>query len=422
MKKITIVVAALCATTVSFGQSWSDDFESYNVGDYLAATGANVGWRVWSGQAGGGQEDVMITNADASSGTNALFFDGQANGGPQDIVLVFPELFEDGTFHLDFNVKADSGFYMNLQGALPVGSVWVLDFIADANTFYPTRFDGVNNDFYGQYDITGTGNAWHNVSIDVNLDLTENNWVVKWDGQEVATFTNTVGNAVGALNIYPLSAEHDFFVDDVAWSHTPSQLVTFKVDMTYYLGAFTTPEVNGDYNGWCGACNVLEDGDGDGIWEGTFLVLGDSIEYKYAYDNWTGQENLLEGEVCTKTTGEFTNRFLLLDGSDVVLDPVCWEQCDECDVPTGVKSRADFESVSLYPNPTTDIALLEFAREVSDMTVRVIDATGRDVVPMIRGFSGNKLSLPISGLPKGIYFIDARNEQIGIQTALIVTE
>ena len=29
--------------------------------------------------------------------------------------------------------------------------------------------------------------------------------------------------------------------------------VTFKLDMTDYTGSFTTPEVNGTFNGWCGA-------------------------------------------------------------------------------------------------------------------------------------------------------------------------
>ena len=43
--------------------------------------------------------------------------------------------------------------------------------------------------------------------------------------------------------------------------------VTFKLDMTNYTGSFTTPEVNGTFNSWCGAaCNPMSDPDGDGIW------------------------------------------------------------------------------------------------------------------------------------------------------------
>ena len=73
----------------------------------------------------------------------------------------------------------------------------------------------------------------------------------------------------------------------------------------------------------------MADPDGNGIWELTVPIMADSIEFKYAYDNWTGQENLTPGDPCTKTTGGFTNRFILLTG-DTVLPAYCWESCDSC--------------------------------------------------------------------------------------------
>ncbi|MEQ9187342.1 MAG: hypothetical protein RLP15_06370, partial [Cryomorphaceae bacterium] len=62
------------------------------------------------------------------------------------------------------------------------------------------------------------------------------------------------------------------------------------------------PEVNGDFNGWCGNCNAMTDANADGIWEITLPLTQDSIEYKFAHDNWTGQEELTVGSFCTKTT------------------------------------------------------------------------------------------------------------------------
>lgn len=105
--------------------------------------------------------------------------------------------------------------------------------------------------------------------------------------------------------------------------------VTFQVDMNSYGGTFTTPEVNGDFNGWCGGCAPMADPDGNGIWELTVPIMADSIEFKYAYDNWTGQENLTPGDPCTKTTGGFTNRFVVLTG-DTVLPAYCWDSCSTC--------------------------------------------------------------------------------------------
>ncbi|GEM_PF-977913 len=421
MKKTTLLVAALFAVASTFGQSWSDNFESYTAGDFLGVAGASAGWGTWSGTPGG-SDDVLISNADAASGSNSIYIDGQVGGGPNDVVLTFPELFESGLFHLDFNIKADSGFYINLQGALPIGSIWALDFLADENTFYPTRYDGTNNDFYGQYDISGTGSDWHNISVDVNLDLTSDNWVVKWDGQEVAAFTNTNGDAIGALNFFPLDAEQDFYIDDVNWSHTPSQMVTFKVDMSYYLGAFNIPEVNGTYNGWCGACNVLSDGDGDGVWEGTFMVTADTIEYKFAYDNWTGEESLTEGSSCTKTTDGFTNRFLVLDGNDVELDVVCWEQCIECAEPAGLNSLKGAAGVTVYPNPATDLLTIEFGEEASEMTIAIVDVMGRTVMPTMNQFSGNRTEISVNELPQGAYFITGTSEGYSFKKSIMIAK
>ncbi|MFM9004459.1 MAG: hypothetical protein ACKOSR_02990, partial [Flavobacteriales bacterium] len=44
--------------------------------------------------------------------------------------------------------------------------------------------------------------------------------------------------------------------------------VTFRVDMSTQSG-FTTPEVNGTFNNWCGNCFQMTDADGDNIWEAT---------------------------------------------------------------------------------------------------------------------------------------------------------
>ena len=46
----------------------------------------------------------------------------------------------------------------------------------------------------------------------------------------------------------------------------PTYDVTFKVDMNNVTDAFTTPCVNGTFNGWCGSCNPMTDANADGIW------------------------------------------------------------------------------------------------------------------------------------------------------------
>ena len=418
MKKFTLLAASLCAALVSFGQ-WSENFDSYTVGDYMGVVGEGSGWTTWSGAGAGTAEDVKVSDGQAQSGSNSIFFDGGAGGGPQDVVLDFGGEYADGTFHLDMAIYADSGFYFNLQGntavatSFPLNVALIDDSIeVDDGTLLKARV------------AYPSANQWGTISIDVNLD--SNIWSVSWDGTELANFENATINQIASLDLYPLDSEYDFYIDDVNWDYTPavtSQMVTFKVDMNYYTAAsFTAPEVNGTFNGWCGSCNVLADGDGDGIWEGTYEVLGDSIEYKFSYDNWTGQESLPAGSACTKTTGEFTNRFLMLDGTDLELDVVCWEQCIEC-APTGVvNSLKDAAGVSVYPNPATDLLTIEFDEEVSEMTIAIVDVMGRTIMSIINQFSGNRTEISVNELPQGAYFITGTSEGYSFKKSIMITK
>ena len=60
--------------------------------------------------------------------------------------------------------------------------------------------------------------------------------------------------------------------------------VTFQVDMNNYNGAFTTPEMNGDFKGWCGIRAAITDLNNDGIWEVAVMGLSYSIEFKFSND------------------------------------------------------------------------------------------------------------------------------------------
>ena len=129
--------------------------------------------------------------------------------------------------------------------------------------------------------------------------------------------------------------------------------VTFSVDLNQYSGSFTSVYVNGNFNGWCGSCNVMDDSDADGIWEVTLPLTQDSIEFKFTLDGWTAQENFTPGSSCTKTTGIYTNRFLAI-GGDTTLATVCYNSCTSCSVSQGNTFTVNFEvntaNITVGPN------------------------------------------------------------------------
>src|SRR5688572_1632192 len=87
MKKILLTVGAFTAFTAS-AQTFSDNFDSYTAGQPMAQQSAGA-WTTWSGTVGGA-EDVLVSNADAVSGSNSIFLSTTAQtGGPTDLVKNF---------------------------------------------------------------------------------------------------------------------------------------------------------------------------------------------------------------------------------------------------------------------------------------------------------------------------------------------
>lgn len=114
---------------------------------------------------------------------------------------------------------------------------------------------------------------------------------------------------------------------------------------------FSTPEVNGTFNNWCGGCNAMTDADGDNIWEVTIPIEAGSYQYLFAYDSWSGQEQLTAGSECTVTNSGFTYRSLNVD-ADITLPTVCWASCANCiDVPSAdVTFQVDMSNQIVSPN------------------------------------------------------------------------
>ncbi|MCB0662437.1 MAG: thioredoxin family protein, partial [Saprospiraceae bacterium] len=228
MKKLLLLSTLLAWSGFMMAQvSFSDDFDSYTVGAYVGQSSAD--WTTWSG-APGSAEDALVSDEQASSGTNSVIIQSgtPTSNGPIDLVLPFGGKYETGTFHYEMMMFIETGAYFNFQGEVAIGNVWV---------FQPTfNTDGTvdinNSDNVAVTTADYPQNEWFKFEVDA--DLTLNNWVVSINGSQVAKFTNPF-NAVASLDLFPL-AGHKFFVDDVAFSYEPfnplgNDLALFNVDV-----------------------------------------------------------------------------------------------------------------------------------------------------------------------------------------------
>ncbi len=174
---------------------YSDDFESYNVGEYLAVQSAD--WTTWS-NAPGGSEDALISDVQALSGSNSVVVEGGT-----DLVFIMND-YTSGVYSMDINLFVPTGYcgYWNLQKTSTPGQEWA---------------------FQIQFDVTGIATAdagaaaaltfpfsfdtWINMELIVDLD---NDWCEIWvDGVMLHGYQWTLGTfgtpgllQFGGMNLY----------------------------------------------------------------------------------------------------------------------------------------------------------------------------------------------------------------------------
>lgn len=112
----------------------------------------------------------------------------------------------------------------------------------------------------------------------------------------------------------------------ISYIVTAQNNVTFSVDMAGQT--FTQAYVSGSFNSWSGDSNPLTNTSGT-IWEVTLPIADGEYEYKFTFDNWTGQEAFTQGDVCTITNYGNHNRRLVLDGADKTLPTAPFGVCVE---------------------------------------------------------------------------------------------
>ena len=104
--------------------------------------------------------------------------------------------------------------------------------------------------------------------------------------------------------------------------------------------SFTTPEINGNWNNFCGNCDPMVDPDGDGIWEKTVSLFTGSYEYIFSADSLSIQESINTNSVCSNGSLVQPRRFINVGAFDMILPVVCWNSCEACNdfpqPPTGI--------------------------------------------------------------------------------------
>ena len=201
---------------------FSDDFESYNAGDYIAQSDT-VNWATWPGGTLGGLYDAPVSNAQAASGSNSLHLDNAASNVPDPVLPFGGQTWTSGSFEFSTNIYVETTAYFNLQGSATIGTVWAMEmtFTGAGGLTDPFTYDLGGGALTGTYPGTG---VWFNVTLKC-ADLTTGTWELFIDGVSKGTATLPNGTAVGGCNLYA-AAGNNYYIDDISWSAVAADACT----------------------------------------------------------------------------------------------------------------------------------------------------------------------------------------------------
>lgn len=243
--KRTILLSLFAAPCLLAAQDvlYTDDFESYTVGNMIAqANGTN--WSTWSADPGG-TEDAAISDAFAQSGTKSLgIIAAAAGGGPTDLLLKLGDR-TTGSYVLAFSVyiPTGKGGYLNVQHHEDVTpAAFNMEMIMPADGSVLATTTGVQDNL-GTYPH----DAWFTITMTfdmVNMEATMTvgtNPVYTW-----TTNTDTDGsvtlNQLGSIDFFAYGGGVDLgemYVDDLSW--TDVSTIGMQEALPVTIGAWPNP-------------------------------------------------------------------------------------------------------------------------------------------------------------------------------------
>lgn len=207
MKQFLLPALLLTAGALN-AQLYTEDFDGYAVGDYIAVEGAPA-WAVWTAGNEGGDMDAQVSDEAALSGTQSLKVFGNVAGGPMDVVLVAGL---EGAYEVTFNMlipEGNSGYY-NVQENQIVATAWAFDCFLNTDGSMVYNIDGADVAY-----ATYTPGEWLKLThlIDTDSDLMH----LYLNDEYVAQLPYD-GGQIGGVNFYALgdgNTPPTYYLDDV---------------------------------------------------------------------------------------------------------------------------------------------------------------------------------------------------------------
>ena len=304
MRKITFLLAAIFGGFFASAQNCSELYFS----EYIEGSSNNKGFEIYNPTSSTVSLSGYTVYLSGNGGSYTTTFTTSASIAPYDVYVIATN-------------QADS--LMQFQADTVLGYPSVSHFNGDDALILVKSTDTL--------DVIGVPGVDPGSSWTVGTGSTANNTLVR--KATVTGGSTDWSTGAGEWDVY---AQNTYSYFGSHTSNCTTSDVTFQVDMNNVSASYTNVYVSGTLNSWSGNSNQMTDADGDGVYEATISLSAGLYEYKFTYDNWTGQESLdpTADAACTMTTSGYTNRVVTVGSSDTTLAAVCWESCLSCNAVT----------------------------------------------------------------------------------------
>jgi len=213
MRHLFIFLFFASALVLRAQDTYSDDFESYTAGAFVAKSNT-TNWRTWTNTAGGAADDAKISTKQAASGSNSFVIRNTVSGGgPEDLILKIGGTRNKGTLDIGWKVyiTRDSGAYWNFQGTATPGGSWAMDcqILPDGKLYITT---GTLNTKTIPFPI----GEW--VDFRALIDITNNMFSIYINGQCEGVYRSQV-NTVGGVDFFA-NVGSSYYVDDLFYNYS----------------------------------------------------------------------------------------------------------------------------------------------------------------------------------------------------------
>jgi hypothetical protein len=192
------------------------------------------------------------------------------------------------------------------------------------------------------------------------------------------------------------------------------KLLRFRVDLQ--KESIIDPygvHVAGTHQGWDPLIHRLYDFDTT-IYEFMAYVEQGFYEYKYLNGNAWGKQETVPDE-CAVNNNRWVNVV-----NDTVLNVVCFSECAACVITQLSEINPKYE-MTIYPNPASSSACIEFNDKSQLHDIRIVDLRGR-ILWEYRNYQYPKIQIETSYLKKGFYLVKSENENQIQSIAKLVIE